>query len=251
METKYRLEKAYLYDMYRLPYAIEAVNQLLLDIGGQNIVADIGAGTGQISSLMATRCKRVYAIEPDPSMLKVAFESLSRFPSIEVIAGVAESLPFSDGSLDLIVIGNAFQRFRPSACQELRRVLSEEGWIAVFRYKFRSDQLVSMITSRLERLIRFTQRVKDSSYKVSLDELFIGSAPRHSSHFKTHEVGWTEFVGAARSGIESPNPGDPEYEEYIAIHREVFDLASDKDVLRIGYETSVIYGQPHLKERAF
>ena len=41
----------------------------LLDyIGAVQVVADIGAGTGQLTRLFAQRCTRVYAVEPDPAI---------------------------------------------------------------------------------------------------------------------------------------------------------------------------------------
>jgi hypothetical protein len=40
------VEKATLYEKYRLPYANEAVGDLLGRIGEVQVVADIGAGTG-------------------------------------------------------------------------------------------------------------------------------------------------------------------------------------------------------------
>jgi hypothetical protein len=42
------IEKARLYEKYRLPYAREVVNDLLEHVGEVQVVADIGAGTGQL-----------------------------------------------------------------------------------------------------------------------------------------------------------------------------------------------------------
>ena len=46
-------EKAVLYEKYRLPYASEAVDDLLGRIGQARVIADIGAGTGQLARLFA------------------------------------------------------------------------------------------------------------------------------------------------------------------------------------------------------
>jgi len=62
------IEKAALYEKYRLPYAERAVAGLLDYIGAVQVVADIGAGTGQLTRLFAQRCTRVYAVEPDPAI---------------------------------------------------------------------------------------------------------------------------------------------------------------------------------------
>jgi predicted RNA methylase len=59
------VDKAWLYEKYRLPYASEAVDALLQRIGDTPVVADIGAGTGQLARLFAERSKTVYLIEPE------------------------------------------------------------------------------------------------------------------------------------------------------------------------------------------
>ena len=62
------IERATLYEKYRLPYASQAVNDLLEYIGPIQVMADIGAGNGQLTRLFAGRCSQVYAVEPEPAM---------------------------------------------------------------------------------------------------------------------------------------------------------------------------------------
>jgi hypothetical protein len=80
------VEKATLYDKYRLPYAAEMVDGLLNYIGAVQVVADIGAGTGQLARLFAHRVAKVYAVEPDPAMRKVGVATLAGFPNVEFLA---------------------------------------------------------------------------------------------------------------------------------------------------------------------
>jgi ubiquinone/menaquinone biosynthesis C-methylase UbiE len=69
-------------------------------------------------------------------MRQVATAVLSNLPTIDIRAGFAEEIPLADNAVDLIVIGNAFHRFQPKACAELRRILKPQGWIALFNYTF-------------------------------------------------------------------------------------------------------------------
>lgn len=84
------LEKATLYERYRLPYAREAVGDLLQRVGDVQVIADVGAGTGQLARLFADRCDRLYAIEPDASMRAVASAALKRWPAIDSFGAAAE-----------------------------------------------------------------------------------------------------------------------------------------------------------------
>lgn len=68
------LEKARLYEKYRLPYANEMVDDILKRTGAISVVADIGSGIGQLARLFAGRCTQVYAVEPDPAMRQVFVE---------------------------------------------------------------------------------------------------------------------------------------------------------------------------------
>jgi hypothetical protein len=54
-------------------------------------------------------------------MRQVAQATLVAFPTIKIVSGSAAQTTLADNSIDLIVIGNAFHRFRPEACTDLRR----------------------------------------------------------------------------------------------------------------------------------
>src|SRR5829696_6755937 len=125
------IERATLYEKYRLPYSSQAVTDLLDYTGPVQVMADIGSGNGQLTRLFAERCNRIYAVEPEPAMREVASTALADWPTIEVHAGCAEQTNLAEHSLDLIVVGNAFHRFKPEACAELRRILKPSGWIAL------------------------------------------------------------------------------------------------------------------------
>src|SRR5215216_3850617 len=92
------LEKAALYERYRLPYPAEMVVDLLSQIGEVQTIADIGAGTSQLARLFANRSAKVYAVEPDPAMRQVASTALAAFGKVEIRAGFAEHTGLSENS---------------------------------------------------------------------------------------------------------------------------------------------------------
>ena len=238
------MEKAYLYEKYRLPYAEEAAGDLLERIGGAQVVADIGAGTGQVARLFAGRCDRVFAVEPDASMRTVAGETLEGLPAVEVVDGSAESTTLAGGSVDLIVIGNAFHRFRPEACDELRRVLKEKGWIALFSYAYLNGEFTEELFSRLSELKGLTSRIEKAWHRPSVEQLFGGCEMQALSYRQSLNEGWEAFFGAARAGIEAPEKGDGDFARFEEINREIFDAYSVDGRMRIDYETRVSFGRP-------
>jgi ubiquinone/menaquinone biosynthesis C-methylase UbiE len=238
------VEKAMLYEKYRLPYAPEMVNDLLKLAGHEAVVADIGAGTGQLTRLFAARCPKVYAVEPDASMRHVASEALKTYPNITIIDAAAEQIPLSDNSIDLIVLGNAYHRFQAEAIHELRRILKPAGWIAVISYFFTDASFSDLLFPRLNTLKSFVSRSEKNWHRLPEADLF-GDQPMHTLKYaQSWSEDWEAFWGSACAGIEAPEPTDEEFTQFEAINQDVFDTLSIDGYLRMVYETRVVFGQP-------
>ncbi len=117
---------ARLYDSIRPSYPARAVTWAL---GAEPLrVLDLGAGTGLLTGTLRAAGHRVVAVEPDPQMRAVAAE---RHPGTQVLAGSAEAVPLPDGSVDAVVVGQAYHWFTPQdALPEIHRVLREDGVLA-------------------------------------------------------------------------------------------------------------------------
>lgn len=244
MMSPVSLEKAALYERFRLPYASDAIGGLLEQIGEVDVVADIGAGTGQLARLFAGRCHKVYAVEPDPSMRQTAHESLREFPVVEIINGSAEQTTLIEHSVDLIVIGNAFHRFRPEACEELHRILKKQGWIALFSYSYPDTSLTEILFSELSTIESWTSRLEQARHNVPMQRL-LGNGQMDTLNYRQSLTEDREaFFGAACAGIEAPERNDSDFRRFEEINREVFDAFAVDGEIRIEYETTVIFGQP-------
>lgn len=57
------------------------------NINNRDVVYDIGAGSGVISSVLATRCKKVVAIEFEPRVAETLKQNMQEFRNVEVLVG--------------------------------------------------------------------------------------------------------------------------------------------------------------------
>lgn len=120
------------YDELRPEYAPEAIAWVArrCGLGRGSKVVDLAAGTGRLSGRFVELGVDVVAVEPAANMRAVLER---RFPTVRAIVATAESMPFDEGSVDVVVVGNAFHHFdRDAAMAEIRRVLRPSGALALF-----------------------------------------------------------------------------------------------------------------------
>jgi len=66
-------------------------------ISHDDIVYDIGAGSGVISSVLAERCKSVIAVEFEPRMVIKLRENMERYPNVKIYQGDFITMPLPKG----------------------------------------------------------------------------------------------------------------------------------------------------------
>ncbi len=128
------------YERGRPSYPHDAVAHLVetLGIKSSSTVIDLAAGTGKLTRLLVPSGARIVAVEPLPAMRTVLAREVS---GVEVIDGVAEEIPLSERSADVVTIAQAFHWFRlPEALEEVHRVLVPGGGLSII-WNERDDTL--------------------------------------------------------------------------------------------------------------
>jgi SAM-dependent methyltransferase len=116
-------DEAALYERVRPSYPEAAVDWLLP--AGARRVVDLAAGTGKLTRLLVERGLDVVAVEPSAGMRG---EFARVLPGVPVLDGTAETLPLPDGSVDAVLVAQAWHWVDPErASREVARVLAPGG----------------------------------------------------------------------------------------------------------------------------
>lgn len=162
---------AHLYEK-RAPYAQRVFSCLQQYVGaapGVTQVADIGAGTGNFTRLLAAAGLHGQAVEPDARMRAEAARLLGNH-AFTWIDGTAEQTGLPSSSIDWLCVSTSFHLMdAPCALQEFARVLRPAGHLTIV-WKLREigdDPLMN----RIEMLIASMAPGLDRLYEQALDTI--------------------------------------------------------------------------------
>ncbi|KAK2797012.1 hypothetical protein FQN51_008873 [Onygenales sp. PD_10] len=120
------------YDQHRPSYPPQAVSQLLshLNVAGKQgaKVIDLAAGTGKFTESLARREEgyEIFAVEPHDDM-RGELER-KKLANVVTIKGHADDIPVEAGSIDAVVVAQAFHWFaNENSLREIHRVLRPGG----------------------------------------------------------------------------------------------------------------------------
>ncbi len=113
----------------------EAIGHLALRLTPSIEIADLGAGEGLISQLLAKRSKQVWCIDNSPRMIEVGTELAKKndLANLTYKLGDIEKVPLADASVDVAILSQALHHAQHPqiAVQEAFRILKPEGQILI------------------------------------------------------------------------------------------------------------------------
>lgn len=117
----------------------EAIGHLALRLVPAITVADLGAGEGLISQLIAHRAERVWCIDNSPRMVEVgtALAKKNGLANLAYKLGDIEQVPLPDKSVDLAILSQALHHAShpQTAVNEAHRILKPGGQLLLLDLK--------------------------------------------------------------------------------------------------------------------
>lgn len=145
----------------------EAIGHLALRLAPAIEIADLGAGEGLISQLLARRAAQVWCIDNSPRMVEVGTELAEKngLANLAYKLGDIENVPLDDASVDLAILSQALHHAqRPAtALAEAHRILRPGGQLLLLDLKAHSfekahelyaDVWLGFSENKLHQLIR-------------------------------------------------------------------------------------------------
>jgi ArsR family transcriptional regulator len=145
----------------------KGIAEALLKLMPPMVIADLGAGEGTISQLMAQRAKKVIAIDNSEKMVEFGVELARKhgIANLEYRLGDLEDVPIPSGTVDLVFLSQALHHAAhpERAIGEAWRILKRHGRIAILdlsRHHFEearemyADLWLGFTELEIERLLK-------------------------------------------------------------------------------------------------
>ncbi len=117
----------------------EAIGHLALRLTPSITIADLGAGEGLISQLLARRAAHVWCIDNSPRMVEVGTELAAKnnLANLAYKLGDIENVPLPDSSVDLAILSQALHHAQhpQKAIDEAHRILRPGGQVLILDLK--------------------------------------------------------------------------------------------------------------------
>jgi ubiquinone/menaquinone biosynthesis C-methylase UbiE len=259
------------YDNVRIGYDTQFVGQILQDaLASSNgakrrsslVVADVGAGTGQLGEEFLKLGYKVIFVEPNVNSVAYLRKKHEFNPNVTIINSKAENIEIAESSADIIVMGDAAHWIDEKSITELRRILNPEGQIISFSRFFSQE---SPITHKLhDLLLEHCEEYPESTNQLVRN--FGNMRRRIGRHLISEEENaWRGFVTTKpytqdelvdflKSLSFSANALE---KDEVAFRRDIINplwdfareqgLLSKEDKLTIPYEISALYGIPRTR----
>lgn len=232
------------YIRYRPGYPAAIVD--LLKPTQDAVIADIGSGTGLSARPFLERGYRVVGVEPNAEMREAGEALLAEFPQFTSIDGRAEATGLDAGSIDLIIVGQAFHWFDAIGVKaEFRRILKPGGMIALVwnEWKISTPFMcdIQALTDKYQR--EDGRKIRDDS-RTRIAEFFAPVTPQRTDLENTQEFDFDGVWGRLVSSSYLPRATDPEAPAMMRDARAVFDRHVVNERVCWVYETEVWRGIP-------
>jgi len=220
MNTKEFSGRALAYTKARPGYPDEAIKYINALAKPDAVFADIGAGTGKFTELLAQYGHEIFAVEPNADMRDQLAVILASFPNVKIVGGAAEATTLPNHHVDVITNAQALNWFDIEAFRLVCQRIGKPNALVVTLYNYNCDEVHGI-----------------SRYDKSTGALYRNPTVREFPNpiYFTRDNWILYFLSMA--GV--PQPSESGYEAYISEINAKFDHDNVDGLLRLDLTTKV------------
>ena len=223
-------DKGKIYAKFRPTYPQEFIEFLFskTHITEQSVIADIGSGTGILTGQILKKGSRVFAVEPNADMRRIAEDNLRTYALFISVTATAENTTLPDRSVDLITVAQAFHWFDRNAFrEECRRILKPDAYVALV---WNSRDENSALVAENDRINRkycpafkgFSGGTRGPVSDDDFRDFFTGEYEKKIfANNLIFEL--SGFIGRNLSASYALKEGDEQYSAYVTELESLFD----------------------------
>ena len=221
MNTELFTGKAQAYANARPSYPDEVMDYIGALAPADAVFADIGAGTGKFTALLARYGYEIFAIEPNADMREQLARALAPFPDARIVGGMAEATTLPAHSVDVITCAQALHWFDLEAFRAECQRIGKPNALVITIYNDMPGG-----SSGMHR-------------KLSTEKFYTNPTVREFPNpiFFARES-WLQYM---TSHSHDPLPSDPGYDAHLSEMNALFDRESVDGLLRRDVVTKVYW----------
>ncbi|KNY25844.1 class I SAM-dependent methyltransferase [Pseudobacteroides cellulosolvens] len=237
------------YIKYRPSYPKELIDYIEIEAGlaDDSIVADVGAGTGIFTMLLANKVGKVYAVEPNFNMRTACIQYCSDLNNFAAVDGSAEDTNLSDKSVDYVTVAQAFHWFdRQKTKVEFQRILKPHGKaILIWNSRVPESELIKENDELCRSLCpEFSGFSGGSGFSPLLYSDFFKDGYCEYREFDNNRLLTLEsYIGSSLSASYAPSERDENYKSFIDGLTSLFHKYSNNSVLILPNRTRCYVGK--------
>lgn len=233
----------------RYPSDLIALLKAKCNLSPSHVIADIGAGTGQMTELFLKHGNPVYAVEPNADMRQVAEDELGAYPRLTLVDATAEETTLPDASVHLISVGNAFHWFNHKQVrEEFLRILVPQGWVVLaWNLERNNDSPFGLAfeefwQKHIDPSVHFA-RNPERKRPDYITEFFGAENIKETTLDNYQLCDFDALKGLILSTLKAPQATDPRYPAMVDDLKTIFDQYQEDRTVTLEYDTAIVYGQ--------
>lgn len=236
------------YVKYRPDYPREIVAYLAEKCGlaKDQIIADIGCGTGISTKLFLENGNRVFGVEPNKAMREAAISFLAQFRGFTPIDGTAEATTLPDSSVDFVVAAQAFHWFDLTRTKpEFKRIVRPGGHI-VLMWNERQLGTTPFLIEYEDLLIKYSTDysvVRHDRFDASVLDEYFDNGVNSATFPNLQDLDFDGLKGRMLSASYMPSEEDAVYPQMIDELRSLFAKHNENGKIKVLYDTNVYFSR--------